>query len=109
MKDFTWHCGASVLVNDAYSTWEVKAPTLNEAYGKALDKVMNSSVLDSGTLDMHMDVKELARELGNIASDNTDDWEPTELIKELESISDKYELISTLEWIVSNANKKGEL
>ena len=45
----------------------------------------------------------LARELGNLASEDDSDWEPVQLAQELEEIKGKEELIATLEWIVCNA------
>lgn len=56
---------------------------------------------------MEMDITELARELGNLAADDSDDdWSPVCLTSELESVKECKELMSTLEWIVSNANKE---
>lgn len=103
MKNFLWHCGASVLVDDAYSKLDVIAPNPASAYGQCFEKVRNDIVLDEGTIDVRMDTKELARELGNLAIEDDSYWEPVELTRELEEISDKEELIATLEWIVCNA------
>lgn len=104
-KEFTFHCGASSLVDDNYIKFDIKANGVEEAWFKAMDYVMKSSVLDGGTLDMEMDIKQLATALGNLAADDDKDWEPIRLLQELEKVKDKTELISTLEWIVSNANK----
>lgn len=108
-KEFLFHCGASVLVDDAYATWECKAKTVEEAFMMAMEHAQKSSVLDSGTVHTHMDQKDLARELGNIASENDDDWTPVLLVEEIEKLDVNGELYGTLEWIVSNANKKGEI
>lgn len=105
MKEFTWHCGASSLVDDNYIKFDVKATTIDDAFWKAYKYAHNNNVIDTGTLDINMDLKELAIELGNMASEDDEEWTPNMLLEELESIKDKRELICTLEWIVSNANK----
>lgn len=105
-KEFTWHCGASSLVDDNYIKFDIKATNVLEAQEKAFKYAMDSKVLDGGSVDMEMDITELARELGNLAADDSDDdWSPVYLTSELESVKGCKELMSTLEWIVSNANK----
>lgn len=108
MKEFTWHCGASVLVDDAYATWDVKATSIEDAWYKAIEHAINSNVLDSGSLDMEMDIKELATELSNMAIEDNNDYVSDMLLEELESIKDKKELITTLELLVCNNNTKVE-
>jgi len=115
MREFTWNCGASVLVDDAYSKWDIKAETVEEAYIKAMEHIRSvngkqkGNIIDEGTLDISMDITELAREMGNLASGNDDDWTPVQLTREIEECSHCRELIGTLEWIVCNANKEGKL
>jgi len=106
MKEFTFHCGASSLVDENYIKFDIKAKGIEEAWCKAMDHIRESSVLDEGTLDIEIDTKELAIALGNLAADNDKDWEPVMLLQELEECKGKTELMSTLEWIVSNANKE---
>lgn len=104
MKEFTFHCGADCLVDNVYHKFDIKANGVEEAWCKAMDHIRESKVLDEGTLDIEMDKRELAIALGNLAADNDKDWEPVMLLQELDEVKDKKELISTLEWIVSNAN-----
>lgn len=101
-REFTWNCGASVLVDDAYETWQVKAKTLEDAWNKAMEHSLKSSVLDDGTVDVEMDIKELAVALGNMASEDESEWEPVRLIEELEECKGKKDLICTLESVVCN-------
>lgn len=105
-KEFTWHCGASSLVDENYIKFDIKANGIEEAWCKAMDHINKTNVLDEGTLEMEMDTRDLAIALGNLAADNDKDWEPVMLLQELEKVKDKKELMSTLEWIVSNANKE---
>lgn len=108
MREFTFHCGASVLVDDAYATWDIKETHLYNALDKAYKHLDENPVLDTGTLDVTMDIKDLAKALGDLAAGDNEDWEPVELVSELEKIKDCYELIVTLEMIVSEANKEGK-
>lgn len=101
-KEFTFHCGASVLVDDAYARWDVKAKNPIEAWDKAMKHAINSNVLDDGTVDCDMDLNEMAIALGNMASEDESEWEPVRLLEELESVKEKKDLICTLESIVCN-------
>lgn len=109
MRVFTWHCGASVLVDDAYEKFDVKAETLYKAFDEAFKYVRNSKVLDEGTLSIDMDLYEMAKALGDLASESNEDWEPVMLLEDLESCKGKHELLCTLESIVCNANLEGKL
>ena len=104
MKEFTQNCGVGVLVDDAYATFEVKASTIKEAYEKAYAFMSKANVYDEGSLEIHMDVTELAKELGNLASEDNSEWEPVELTREINALDKNSELYNTLEWIVCNAN-----
>lgn len=102
-KEYTFHCGASVLVDDAYVKFDVKAHNPMEAFGYAMTYVTQSNALDAGSVDIEMDTVELATALGDIASGDYSAWEPKQLVKELEIIkADErfYDLIETLECLV---------
>lgn len=105
MKSFKFHCSAGLLVDDGVMKWEVEAPTVADAWNKATEFLQKCSVLDSGSLDIRMDIHDLATELGNIACEDEEPWDPTELEEELRSVIHCEELIDTLESIVSNYNK----
>lgn len=109
MRKFKWHCGYGTLVDDVYVKFEVLAPTIVDAWNKAYKIMESSNVADTGSLDMSMDTTELAEALGNLASENYEPWVPTALVADLEKAKECTELISTLEWIVCNANKAKEV
>lgn len=100
-KEFTFHCGASSLVDDNYIKYDIKGNNVAEVWYKAVKYAEDSKVLDGGSVDCEMDTRELAIALGNLASNNYDEWEPTMLLEELNNIKANCpELMCTLENIV---------
>lgn len=111
MRQLTWHCGASVLVDDAYQTWDVKAPTISEAWDKAYEELQKSNVLDTGSLDIYLDVRQMTMMIGNLASDDNNPYEPSPIdLDRFDNLRKNDPILyGDLEWIISNANKEGRL